>query len=65
MLRPVNLRVEDAHIPDLSTVNRVYWTHDFEKRELEARGYVCLNCGNIPIFKMPYLDEETGSVAWH
>jgi len=64
MIGPLPVKVAEAHIPDLSVVNSRYWKYAFERHELEGRGYVCPSCGNTRVVKLPYLDSETGMVAW-
>lgn len=63
MIGPLLIKVLEAHIPNPSDVNDIYWKYTFEKHELEGRGYVCPSCGNTRVVKLPYLDSETGMVA--
>ena len=63
MIGPLPVKVQEAHIPDLSVVNSKYWKYTFEKHELEGTGYVCPSCGHSLIIKH-YIDNETGMVAW-
>ncbi|HEV2120639.1 MAG TPA: hypothetical protein VGS11_11140 [Candidatus Bathyarchaeia archaeon] len=63
MIGPLPVKVSEAHIPDLSVVNRKYWKFTIDNHELEGRGYVCPSCGYSRIIKC-YIDNETGMVAW-
>ncbi|HZY95018.1 MAG TPA: hypothetical protein VFE98_09235 [Candidatus Bathyarchaeia archaeon] len=64
MIAPLPVKVSEAHIPNLSDVNDIYWKYTFEKHELEGRAYICPKCGNCRIVKLPYIDDETGTVVW-
>ncbi|TMI32443.1 hypothetical protein E6H29_02275 [Candidatus Bathyarchaeota archaeon] len=64
MIGPLPIKVLEAHIPNLSDVNDIYWKYTFEKHELEGRGYICPSCGNSRMVKLPPTDDETGMVAW-
>ena len=64
MIGPLPVKVAEAHIPDLSVVNSRYWKYTFERHEHEGPGYVCPGCGNTRVVNLPYLDSETGMVAW-
>lgn len=64
MFGPWPVKVLKACIPNLSVVNDRFWRYDFEKKELEGLGYVCLRCGYSRFVKLPQVDDETGMVAW-
>ncbi len=65
MVGPVGVKVTGAYLPDISVVNAKYWKFAIDKpHELEGRAYVCPSCGNTRVVKLPYLDSETGMVAW-
>lgn len=64
MIGPLNVKVLEAHIPDLSEVGKTYWKYDWQKHELEGLGYFCPRCGNSQIIKLPVVHEETGMLAW-
>jgi len=64
MIGPLKVTVHNAHIPNLSEVNKVYWTYRFEIYELEGLGYFCPRCGNSRMIKPPDPNVVEGMLAW-